>query len=334
MFHDEATIEFRSGNGGPGCVSFRREKFVPEGGPDGGDGGRGGDVVFVANENINTLTAYVRRRKWKAKNGEPGTSRRCAGKSAPALRLEVPCGTIIRDVETNDVLCDMHDHGQQFIAAEGGEGGLGNDRFKTATNQAPRQSTPGGQGVNGKVKLELKLIADVGIMGFPNAGKSTLLSRVTNAKPKVANYPFTTLHAQLGVVERTDRDLVLADIPGLIEGAAEGIGLGHQFLRHVERCPILLHLIDGSMAEADELIAGVRTLNQELERFSPDLAKRPQMYALNKADVRHDMNELAETLQAELGQEVLVVSAVSGYGIDDLIARLLHFVSTHDPADS
>lgn len=327
MFHDETTIDIRSGNGGPGCVSFRREKFIPEGGPNGGDGGRGGDVVFVASDHQNTLTAFVRRRKWHARNGDPGGNSNCTGKSAEPLILEVPCGTIIRDAETDDILADLKEHGQRFVIAKGGEGGLGNTNFKSSTNQVPRKATPGREGVRMKLKLELKLIADVGIMGFPNAGKSTLLSHLTNAKPKIANYPFTTLQAHLGVVERDERDLVLADIPGLIEGAAEGVGLGHRFLRHVERCPILLHLVDGSEGDAQELAGRIATLDAELARFSPALAERPQLIALNKADARPELPDTGRELAESLGREVLVVSAVSGYGMKELLARLLHAVS-------
>jgi len=326
MLLDEAEIIIRSGNGGPGAVSFRREKFVEFGGPDGGDGGRGGDVVFAATIHMNTLAPFIRRHHWRALHGDPGGGDNCTGKSGPELIVEVPCGTIIRHGETGEVLADLISNGQRAVLAAGGRGGGGNSRYKSATNQVPRRAGGGFRGVELKLKLELKLIADAGIIGFPNAGKSTLLSRLSRAKPKIAAYPFTTLEPQLGVIERDDRTLVLADIPGLIEGAAEGAGLGHQFLRHVERCPVLIHLVDASEGEVDDLAKRIAVLNHELERFSPFLAQKRQLMVLNKADTRLDIDEVRAALATRLGCEVLAISGVSGYGIDDLAKRLLGLI--------
>lgn len=327
MLHDEAEITVRSGNGGPGCVSFRREKYVPEGGPDGGDGGRGGDVIMIASRNCSTLTPYRRKRHWKARGGAPGAGRKCDGKAGEHLLLEVPCGTIVRHAETGMVIADLTDHEQRAVIVTGGDGGWGNTRFKKPTNQVPRQHGPGEQGTSMPLRLELKLIADVGIIGFPNAGKSTLLSRLSAAQPKIGNYPFTTLTPQLGTIERADRTLVLADIPGLIEGAAEGAGLGHQFLRHVERCGLLLHLVDGSDGDVDTISQQIDTLNQELQRFSPLLSEKQQLVVLTKADVRPDLAELAAELATRLSvPAVPVISGVSGEGVRELENQLLETV--------
>ena len=326
MLLDEAEILVRSGNGGNGAVSFWREKYIPEGGPDGGDGGMGGDVILEASQHLNTLMAFYRKRNWKAAHGNPGIGGNCTGKSADDLIVPVPCGTIVKLVETGEILADLTRHGQKVTVAAGGKGGKGNSRFKSSTNQTPQQSTPGGQGKELVLKLELKLIADVGIIGFPNAGKSTLLSRLSHARPKIAPYPFTTLEPQLGVIERAERTLVLADIPGLIEGAAEGRGLGHQFLRHVERCPILLHLVDGSEGETADLKKRIQVLNRELKRFSPELADKPQLVVLNKVDARPDLATLASKLAKSLKCEVMTISGVSGQGIKELETKLLQLV--------
>jgi GTP-binding protein len=330
MLHDEASISVRSGNGGPGCVSFRREKYVPEGGPDGGDGGDGGDVVLVASHHLSTLTPYTRKRKWKARSGEPGSSRQKHGANGEDLVLEVPCGTIVRHAETDEILADLTDDGQRVVVVPGGRGGWGNVHWKKATNQVPRQHGPGTPGTERPLKLELKLIAHVGIIGFPNAGKSTLLSRLSAARPKIGNYPFTTLNPQLGVIERPDRQVVVADIPGLIEGAAEGVGLGHRFLRHVERCELLLHLVDGSHGEAADLAEQIAVLNQELARFSPLLAGKRQLLVLNKIDARPELETLASDLAVLLEAEVLCISAVSGHGLRELENRLLAEVHGND----
>jgi len=317
----------RSGNGGRGAATFSRETFIAAGGPDGGDGGTGGDVIFIASPHLNTLSAFARRRHWYAPHGQPGSGKQCFGKDGEDLVITVPCGTIIRLRETSEIIADLTEPDQRVVVAAGGRGGKGNVRFKSSTNQTPRQFGPGERGVEMALKLELKLIADVGIIGFPNAGKSTLLSRLSMARPKIAAYPFTTLEPQLGVIERVDRTLVLADIPGLIEGASAGKGLGHQFLRHVERCPMLVHLVDGSEGDAEELKTRIAVLNRELERFSTLLSGKPQLIVLNKVDARPELGDIASALAADLGQEVLVISGVSGQGLPELENRLLHLVS-------
>ena len=325
--HDEAEIIVRSGNGGDGCASFRREKFVAEGGPDGGDGGKGGDVVFVATTGLNTLGRFVRKRRWKAQHGEQGHNRQKTGHDGADLVIEVPCGTIIRHAETSEILADLAEDQAKVVIAPGGKGGRGNVNFKSATNQTPRKFTRGVPGIEVPLRLELKLIADVGLLGFPNAGKSTLLSRLSRARPKVGDYPFTTIEPNLGVIEREDRSLVVADIPGLIEGAADGAGLGHQFLRHVERCRVLVHLVDGVEGDAETLAERVRVLNGELQRFSPELAEKPQVLVLNKLDARPDLSELALEVAALTGHtDVLAISGVSGAGLPELSSRLLALV--------
>jgi GTP-binding protein len=272
---------------------------------------------------MNTLGHLVRRPRWRADDGDKGMGSNCFGRSGEDLLVEVPCGTVVRIADTAEIIADLTEAGQRVVVAAGGRGGKGNVHFKSSTNQTPRQFTPGETGRELRLRLELKLIADVGIVGFPNAGKSTLLSRLSMARPKIAPYPFTTLEPQLGVIERPDRTLVLADIPGLIEGAAEGRGLGHQFLRHVERCALLLHLVDGSEGEAEELAARVRTLNAELERFSPELARRPQLVVLNKLDTRPELPELAEAVAVALACPVRCISGVSGQGLTELENHLL-----------
>jgi len=324
--HDEAEIVVRSGKGGAGCVSFRREKYIPEGGPDGGDGGSGGDVVCLGDSSLNTLGAYVRKRHWKARNGQPGSGRHKSGKAGDELLLRVPLGTIVRDAESGEVPADGTGRGQRVVLAAGGRGGRGNARFKSATNQVPRQSQPGEPAVELRLRLELKLLADVGLIGLPNAGKSTLLGRLSEARPKIGDYPFTTLEPNLGVIERYDRQVLVADIPGLIEGAAEGAGLGHRFLRHVERCRLLLHLLDGSEGDVDALAAQVAVLQGELERFSAPLADKDQLLVLNKADARPELPALAAELSERLRREVLTISAVSGQGMDEMLSRVLELV--------
>ncbi len=323
MLRDEAEILVRSGNGGDGAATFLREKFRPEGGPDGGDGGRGGDVILEANPHMNTLGHLVRKPHWRAEDGVKGSGSQCSGRSGEDMIVQAPCGTIVRLADTNEVLADLTEAGQRVVVAAGGKGGKGNVHFKSSTNQAPKQFTIGEHGKEFRLKLELKLIADVGIVGFPNAGKSTLLSRLSAARPKVAPYPFTTLEPQLGVIERSDRTLVLADIPGLIEGASAGKGLGHQFLRHVERCALLLHLVDGSEGDAEALAERVRVLNRELERFSPVLAEKGQLVVLNKLDTRPELTDIAADVSKALGCEVRCISGVSGQGIKELENHLL-----------
>ncbi|MBN8525869.1 MAG: GTPase ObgE [Planctomycetes bacterium] len=326
MLRDEVEITVRSGNGGDGAATFLREKFRPEGGPDGGDGGRGGDVVMEANPHMNTLGHLVRKPRWRAEDGAKGMGSNCFGKSGEDLTVQVPCGTIVRIAETGEIIADLTKAGQRVVVVAGGRGGKGNVHFKSSTNQTPRQFTPGETGQELHLRLELKLIADIGIVGFPNAGKSTLLSRLSMARPKIAPYPFTTLEPQLGVIERPDRTLVLADIPGLIEGAADGKGLGHQFLRHVERCALLLHLVDGSDGTAEELADRVRVLNAELARFSPELAAKGQIVVLNKLDARPDLPELAPAVSQLLSCPVRCISGVAGMGVTELENHLLQVV--------
>jgi GTP-binding protein len=324
-FVDEARIEVQAGRGGNGCASFRREKFVPKGGPDGGDGGRGGSVWAVADHNINTLIEYRYQRRIAAGNGEHGRGSDCYGASGEDVELRLPVGTVVIDEETGHTLADLASSGQRALLAKGGAGGLGNLHFKSSTNRAPRQKTPGQPGEHRFLRLELKVLADVGLLGFPNAGKSTLISAVSNARPKVADYPFTTLHPHLGVV-RVDGNssFVIADVPGLIEGAAEGAGLGHRFLRHLGRTRLLLHVID--MAPVDEHadpVRQARALVSELRKFDPALARKPRWIVLNKIDlVDADRREkLASEFRRRLRTKapMFLVSAATGEGCRELM---------------
>lgn len=324
MLHDEAEIVISSGKGGDGCCSFRRESCVPEGGPDGGDGGRGGDVVLVASVHLNTLMPFTRRHHWKAQSGRQGGARNCTGAGGKDLRIEVPCGTIVRHAQTKELIADMTVPGEELVIARGGKGGLGNINFKTSTNRTPRKVTPGQAGVTLPLTLELKLIAQVGLLGFPNAGKSTFLRKISSARPKVAPYPFTTLEPHLGVVERGTRILVVADIPGLLEGASKGLGLGHRFLRHVERCSYLLHLVDGSEGDASDIERRITILSGELAAYSPKLAAIKQIIAINKCDTRQDLPEVIGALETSLGHKVWCISGVSGEGVEALVAHLLN----------
>ncbi|HEY0178968.1 MAG TPA: GTPase ObgE [Dokdonella sp.] len=286
-FVDEATIEVHAGNGGNGCASFRREKFVPFGGPDGGDGGAGGSVWLVADEGLNTLIDFRHQRIFRAQRGENGMSRQMAGRRGEDLAIRVPVGTVVVNVETDEQIGDLTAHGQRLLVAQGGHGGLGNVHFKSSVNRAPRRATPGGEGEARELKLELKLLADVGLLGFPNAGKSTLIRAVSAATPKVADYPFTTLQPHLGVVRiEADRSFVIADIPGLIEGAAGGAGLGVQFLKHLARTRLLLHVVDVAPLDGGEdPVAEIRAIEKELREFDPALLDRPRWLVLNKADL-------------------------------------------------
>ncbi len=286
-FIDEATIDVAAGNGGAGVVSFRREKFIPRGGPDGGDGGRGGSVWAVADRNINTLVDYRFQRRFQAKNGERGRGSDQYGAAAEDIRLRVPVGTQVFDAETGETIADLTEHDQVALLARGGEGGLGNIRFKSSTNRAPKQATPGQEGEQRRLRLELKVLADVGLLGMPNAGKSTFISAVSNARPKIADYPFTTLHPNLGVVRvGPEKSFVVADIPGLIEGAAEGAGLGHQFLRHLQRTRLLLHLVDLAPFDPDaDPVRDARAIVRELRRYDASLAEKPRWLVLNKIDM-------------------------------------------------
>ncbi|HVO42043.1 MAG TPA: GTPase ObgE [Aggregatilineales bacterium] len=321
MFFDEAKIYVKSGDGGPGMMHFRREAHVPRGGPDGGDGGRGGDVILVASPTVNTLIAFSRKQRFIAHNGAGGGAKSCTGASADDLRINVPLGTVIRDVETQAVIADLIQPDQPVIVAKGGRGGRGNERFVSSTNQAPRLAEKGEPGEERWLKLELKLIADVGIVGVPNAGKSTLLSVISNARPKIAAYPFTTLEPSLGVVVVGDRDIVFADIPGLVEGAHLGIGLGHAFLRHIQRTRILVHLLNG---EAENPLADFNQINAELALFDPKLGEKPQIVVLNKMDLPEAQERwpAVEAALRERGYETMSISAATQRGTQDLVNRV------------
>ena len=316
MFIDFTEVELLAGNGGKGAVHFRLEKYIPKGGPDGGDGGRGGHIVFKADANLHTLQDVRYRRKYKADDGGAGGGARKTGKSGQNVIVRVPVGTIIRNKENSDVVADLIENGESIIICKGGIGGKGNIRFKTSTNRAPRKAQPGLPGETGHFEIELKILADVGLVGLPNAGKSTLLSRISAARPKIADYPFTTLDPNLGIVKYGDySSFVMADIPGLIEGASDGKGLGHQFLKHIERNKILLYLIDGT----DETpLQSFKTLENEILQFNPDLDIKPVLICRTKSDIG---NELAEEWE-KFDQDILVISAVSGDGLETLISTL------------
>lgn len=324
MFADRAKIFIRSGKGGDGHVSFRRELYVPNGGPDGGDGGRGGDVIFEIDEGLNTLQDYRHRKKFAAKDGEQGGKRRCHGKDASDIILKVPEGTVIKEAESDKVIADMSGDNRRQVVLKGGKGGLGNQHFATATMQIPKYAQPGQPAQELWVKLELKVIADVGLIGFPNVGKSTLLSRVTNAQPKIANYHFTTLNPNLGVVDLEGaKGFVIADIPGLIEGASEGVGLGHEFLRHIERTKMMIHVVDAAGSEGRDPIDDVYKINQELAAYNPEIAARPQVIAANKTDLIYVEDEdPVERLRAEFepkGIKVFPISGATGQGMKELL---------------
>lgn len=335
MFADSARIIIKSGKGGDGHVSFRREKYVPNGGPDGGDGGKGGDVIFQVDEGLNTLTDFRHRRKYAAENGEEGRKRNCHGKNGADIIVKVPAGTIIRDAETDKVIADMSGDNTRQIILKGGRGGKGNQNYATATMQAPKYAQPGQPGIELEVRLELKVIADVGLVGFPNVGKSTLLSRVTNAQPKIANYHFTTLNPNLGVVDLDEgQGFVIADIPGLIEGASEGIGLGHEFLKHVERTKVMIHMVDAASTEGRDPIADIYAINKELEAYNPELAKKPQVIAANKIDAIYagDEDPVAKLRQEfePQGIRVFAISAVSGKGLKELLYAVNEMLQNMD----
>jgi len=326
-FVDEAEILVRGGRGGDGCVSFRREMAVPKGGPDGGDGGRGGHVILEAANDVRTLSEFAGRRHWFAKHGSPGEGSNCTGRSAPDLIARVPPGTLIVDADTGMVIKDLVRVGERVIVGRGGAGGKGNARFATSTHQTPREFEPGEPGEERRLRLELKLIADVGIVGMPNAGKSTLLSRVSRARPKIAAYPFTTLRPQLGIVDLPGfRRFTMADIPGLIEGAHEGHGLGDQFLRHIERTRVLVHLVDLCPLEGQPSAADAyRTVRGELEKYSATLAAKPELVVGTKLDLAAD-SACLHSLQTELGVACMGISAVSGEGVTELLNRLWHML--------
>ena len=333
MFVDKVKIRVISGKGGDGAVTFRREKYVPNGGPNGGDGGRGGDVIFRANRSMNTLENFRYKRKFTAGNGENGMRSNMSGKDGENTYVEVPVGTVIFDSETGRVLCDMTEDGQEVTAARGGRGGRGNQHFATSTRQSPKFAKPGDEAEEKNLILELKTIADVGLIGFPNVGKSTILSMVTNATPKIANYHFTTLSPNLGIVRyKNSDDFIMADIPGLIEGASEGQGLGHQFLRHVERTRLLVHVLDASGMEGRDPKEDFDIINSELENYSPELKKRKQIVVLNKTDLMNfdtkeeDINNLREYFE-NLGYSVYDTSAAMRQGLEPLLDEMVEELS-------
>ena len=322
-FIDKARITVRAGNGGNGAVSFHREKYVAAGGPDGGDGGRGGSIVLQVDDHMSTLMDFRYKRKYTAGNGMDGTGKRCSGKDGEDLVIKVPLGTIVRDAASGQIIRDMSDH-EPFVLARGGNGGWGNKHFATPTRQVPRFAKAGLPGQSREVVLELKLLADVGLVGFPNVGKSTLLSVVSKARPKIANYHFTTLFPNLGVVYVEEGvSFVLADIPGIIEGAAQGAGLGHDFLRHIDRCRLLIHVVDVSGSEGRDPVADFEAINAELREYSPELASRKMLVAANKADIMEDpslLERLREHVEG-LGLELFPISAASHQGVHDLVKR-------------
>ncbi|MFQ5814170.1 MAG: GTPase ObgE [Anaerolineae bacterium] len=335
MFFDEAKIYVKAGDGGDGCVSFRREKYVPLGGPSGGDGGKGGDVYLVANPHLNTLIGFKRRTHFKAQRGDHGRGKGQKGQQGDDLFIEVPPGTVARDAETGEFIADLMEEGQRALVAQGGQGGRGNAAFTTSTNQAPRIAERGEPGQERWLYLELKLIADVGIVGVPNAGKSTLLSVVSAARPKIAAYPFTTLEPNLGVVALDDyTSYVMADIPGLIEGAHTGAGLGHEFLRHIERTRIIIHLLDGASADP---LADYESINEELALFDPELARKPQLVVLNKMDLPQAQAlwpSVEQAMKAQ-GQKAMSISAVTGEGVKEMlraVAGMLASLPEEEPA--
>ena len=326
MFSDKVRIFIKSGKGGDGHVSFRRELYVPAGGPDGGNGGHGGDIIFQVDKGLNTLGDFRHNSKYIAQSGEEGGKKRCTGKNGEDLIIKVPEGTVIYDDESGKVIADMSGDNMKETILKGGRGGKGNMNYATATMQAPQYAQPGQEAKELWVRLELKCIADVGLVGFPNVGKSTFLSRVTNARPKIANYHFTTLNPNLGVVDIDGgKGFVIADIPGLIEGASEGVGLGHQFLRHIERTKVIIHIVDAASTEGRDPIADIKAINAELEAYNPDLLKRPQVIAANKIDAIYDDGsgtnpvELIKAAFEPEGIKVYPISAVTGQGVKELL---------------
>lgn len=333
-FIDETIISVESGHGGRGCVSFRREKFIPQGGPDGGDGGKGGDVILHSTNRKRTLYDFRFKRLFKAKNGAGGQGSQKTGKGGEDIIIEVPPGTVVTNLDTGEIIKDFKKADETFVVAKGGRGGQGNTRFKSSTHRAPRMAQPGEPGEAFTLKLELKLLADVGIIGLPNAGKSTLIRSISSANPKIGNYPFTTLSPNLGVV-RTDwgEPFVVADIPGLIEGAHEGAGLGTRFLRHIERTRILIHLIDVSELDEKDPLKSFRTINNELALHNKDLMEKPQIVVLNKLDLP-GCPELAESFESKMpGKIVLRISALSGEGTDILLSKIVQIMDQMDRND-
>lgn len=336
MFADRAKIYIRSGKGGDGHVSFRREKYVPNGGPDGGDGGNGGSVIFEVDEGLNTLTDFRHIRKYCAQDGEQGGKRNCRGKNGADIIVKVPEGTVIKELESGRIIADMSGENRRQTILSGGKGGNGNQHYATSTMQAPKYAQPGQPSKELNLFLELKVIADVGLVGFPNVGKSTLLSRVTNARPKIANYHFTTLNPNLGVVDlEGGKGFVIADIPGLIEGASEGVGLGHEFLRHIERTKVLIHLVDAASTEGRDPVADIYAIHKELEAYNAVIAHRPQVIAANKIDAVYSENgeDPIERIRNEFepkGIKVFPISAVSGQGLQELLYHVANMLAEID----
>jgi GTP-binding protein len=326
LFVDRVQIELQAGRGGNGCVSFRRERFVPRGGPDGGDGGNGGSIIIEAREGVDSLSALAHRKFWRAPSGGHGSGANRQGRSGEDLLVEVPPGTVVIDAPAGFVIRDLARQGDRFVAARGGKGGRGNAHFKSATNRAPRQATPGGEGERRAVILELKVIADVGLIGKPNAGKSTLLGRLSHARPVVADYPFTTKHPNLGRVQvDMDRSFVLADIPGLIEGAHQGHGLGHEFLRHVERTRVLVHLVEPAPLDGSDPCENYRAIRQEISQYDDDLSHRPELVAVSKAELP-EAEQVQRDLSQQVGSDVLCISAVTGQGLNHLTAAIVRLL--------
>ena len=332
MFVDKAKIYIKSGNGGNGCTSFYTEKYVPDGGPDGGDGGKGGDVIFTVDERLNSLTDFRYEQHFRAANGENGSSRFCHGKNAPDLIVKVPRGTIIRDAETGRIIADMYEEDATVTVLKGGFGGKGNARFKSSRRKAPRFSQTGEVTDEHAVTLELKTIADVGLVGYPNVGKSTLLSVISSAKPKIANYHFTTLSPNLGVVKRYDGVFVVADIPGLIEGAGDGVGLGTEFLRHVDRTRLIVHVVDISGSEGRDPVTDYRTINAELKKYDKRLASLPQIVALNKADLLYD-DEAVKNFRRHVRKPIYLISGATHQGIEELLDAVYEKLQTLPAAE-
>lgn len=335
MFVDQVAIIAQAGDGGDGCSSFRREKYVPMGGPDGGDGGRGGDVVLEADPNLTTLIDLRYQKTYRAEHGNPGRGKQMTGKSGKTLLIRLPLGTLVKDKDSGELLVDLSEARQQYIVAKGGNGGHGNLHFQSSTQRAPRKLEPGWPGGCRNLFLELKLLADVGIMGFPNAGKSTLISKISNARPKIADYPFTTLVPNLGVVRLEEGEsFVAADIPGLIEGAHAGKGLGHQFLKHIERTRLLLHLIDFSDLDQDAILSRYHKLQMELKRFSPELSEKPQILVATKADDPQTQQNILDLQAAmkELNPAFFLISSMTGEGIQPLLWKIKEGLSREEKA--
>ena len=333
MFVDQVAIIAQAGDGGDGCSSFRREKYVPLGGPDGGDGGRGGDVVLETDPNLTTLIDLRYQKTYRAEHGNPGKGKQMTGKSGKNLLIRLPPGTLVKDKDSGELLVDLKEAHQQYIVAKGGNGGHGNLHFQSSTQRAPRKLEPGWPGGSRNLFLELKLLADVGIMGFPNAGKSTLISKISNARPKIADYPFTTLVPNLGVVRLAEGEsFVAADIPGLIEGAHTGKGLGHQFLKHIERTRLLLHLIDFSDLDKDAILSRYHKLQLELKRFSPELAQKPQILVATKVDDPQSQRNILDlqSSMAELNPSFFMISSLTGEGIQTLLWKIKEGLSREE----